>query len=237
MLTVCPHDCPSACSLDVTVAGERLSSVVGNTVHPFTRGVICGKVRAYAERVHSSERVLRPLSRVGPKGEGRFEPIAWDEAIARIAARWRRIIAEDGAEAIVPFSYAGTMGRIQYYAGHPLFHALGASRLDRTICVSTAYAGWAATLGRITGNDSEQMVGADLIVLWGINAAYSSINVLTLVKQARAAGAHVVTVDPYRTPTAAIADEHLAVRPGTDAALALAVIIRSSASCRRIGSS
>ncbi|PYM19322.1 MAG: molybdopterin oxidoreductase [Candidatus Rokuibacteriota bacterium] len=231
-MSVCPHDCPSACSLDVTVAGERLSSVVGNAAHPFTRGVICGKVRAYAERVHSSERVLRPLARVGPKGEGRFEPIAWDEAIARIAARWRRIIAEDGAEAILPFSYAGTMGRIQYYAGHPLFHALGASRLDRTICVSTAYAGWAATLGRITGNDSEQMVGADLIVLWGINAAYSSINVLTLVKQARAAGAHVVTVDPYRTPTAAIADEHLAVRPGTDAALALAVMHVLIAECR-----
>src|SRR5262245_1312176 len=109
MLTVCPHDCPSACSLDVTVAGGRLSSVVGNAEHPFTQGVICGKVRAYAERVHSPERVLRPLARVGPKGAGRFEPIGWDDAISRIAARWRLIIDEDGAEAILPFSYAGTM--------------------------------------------------------------------------------------------------------------------------------
>ena len=141
-----------------------------------------------------------------------------------IARRWRAIIAADGAEAILPFSYAGSMGQVQYHAGHPLFHALGASRLDRTICVSTAYAGWRATLGAVTGNDSEQMVGADLVVLWGINAAYSTINVMTLVKQARARGAHVVVIDPYRTPTAQQADEHLMVRPGTDGALALAMM-------------
>jgi anaerobic selenocysteine-containing dehydrogenase len=186
--------------------------------------VICGKVRAYAERVHSPLRVLRPLRRVGPKGAGRFQPLSWDDAIEEIAARWRRIIEVDGPEAILPFSYAGTMGQVQYFAGHPLFHALGASRLDRTICIATAYAGWRATVGAVTGNDSEQMVGADLIVLWGINAAYTSINVMTLVKQARERGAHVIAVDPYRTPTAAEADEHLAVRPGTDAALALAVM-------------
>ena len=125
---------------------------------------------------------------------------------------------------MLPFSYAGSMGQVQFYAGHPLFHALGASRLDRSICVSTAYAGWRATVGVVTGNDSEQMVGADLIVLWGINAAYSTINVMTLVKQARARGAHVLVIDPYRTPTAQQADEHLMVRPGTDAALALAVM-------------
>jgi anaerobic selenocysteine-containing dehydrogenase len=116
------------------------------------------------------------------------------------------------------------MGQIQYWAGHPLFHALGASRLDRSICVSTAYAGWRATVGQVTGNDSEQMVGADLVVLWGVNAAYSTINVMTLVKQARDRGAYVVVIDPYRTPTALQADEHLMVRPGTDGALALAVM-------------
>src|SRR5262249_58905589 len=138
--------------------------------------------------------------------------------------RWRGIIGTDGGEAILPFSYAGSMGQVQYYAGHPLFHALGASRLDRTICVTTAYAGWRATVGAVTGNDSEQMVGADLVVLWGVNASYSTINVMTLVKQARARGAHVVAIDPYRTPTAENADEHLMVRPGTDAALALAVM-------------
>src|SRR2546425_1737039 len=224
MLSVCPHDCPSCCSLVVTVSDGRLTSVTGNPDHPFTRGVICGKVREYAERVHSPLRVLTPLRRVGPKGRGELAPISWDEAIATIADRWRAITGTDGAEAILPFSYAGSMGQIQYFAGHPLFHALGASRLDRSICVSTAYAGWRMTVGAVTGNDSEQMVGADLVVLWGVNASYSTINVMTLVKQARARGAHVVAVDPYRTPTAQGADEHLMVRPGTDAALALAVM-------------
>jgi len=222
--SVCPHDCPSCCSLIVTVEDGRLTSVTGNPAHPFTQGVICGKVREYAERVHSPLRVLTPLRRIGPKGRGEFARITWDEAIGEIARRWRAVIAEHGAEAILPFSYAGSMGQVQYYAGHPLFHALGASRLERSICVSTAYAGWRATVGRVTGNDSEQMVGADLVVLWGVNAAYSTVNVMTLVKQARARGAYVVVVDPYRTPTAQQADEHLMVRPGSDTALALAVM-------------
>src|SRR5438477_7965382 len=224
MLSVCPHDCPSCCSLVVTVEAGRLTSVTGNPDHPFTRGVICGKVREYAERVHSPLRVLTPLRRVGPKGRGELAPISWDEAVATIAERWRALIASDGAEAILPFSYAGSMGQVQYHAGHALFHALGASRLDRSICVRTASAGWRVTVGAITGNDSEQMVGADLVVLWGVNASYSTINVMTLVKQARARGAWVVTIDPYRTPTAQQADEHLMVRPGTDGALALAVM-------------
>ncbi|HEV8617693.1 MAG TPA: molybdopterin-dependent oxidoreductase [Methylomirabilota bacterium] len=224
MHSVCPHDCPSCCSLEVTVEGGRLTAVTGDAAHPFTQGIICGKVREYAERVHSPLRVLTPLRRAGAKGAGEFEPISWDDAIAEIIDRWRAIIAEHGAEAILPFSYAGSMGRIQYYAGHPFFHALGASRLDRSICVSTAYAGWRATVGSVTGNDSEQMVGADLVVLWGVNAAYSTVNVMTLVKQARERGAHVVCIDPYRTPTARQADEHLMVRPGTDAALALGVM-------------
>ena len=224
MRSVCSHDCPSACSLEVRVADGRLTAVTGTAGHPFTQGVICGKVRKYAERVHSPLRITEPLRRVGPKGAGRFEPVGWDEAVAEIARRWRGIIAAHGAEAILPFSYAGSMGQVQYFAGHPLFHALGASRLDRTICTTTAYAGWRATVGAVTGNDSEQMVGADLVVLWGINAAYSTINVMTLVKQARARGASVVVVDPYRTPTAQQADEHLMVRPGTDGALALAMM-------------
>ncbi len=224
MHSVCPHDCPSCCSLEVDVADGRIVDVTGTAGHPFTQGVICGKVREYAERVHSPLRVLTPLRRAGVKGEGRFQPISWDDALAEIARRWRAIAAEHGGEAILPFSYAGSMGQVQFFAGHPLFHALGASRLDRSICVSTAYTGWRATVGQVTGNDSEQMVGADLVVLWGVNAAYSTINVMTLVKQARQRGAHVVVIDPYRTPTAMQADEHLAVRPGTDGALALAVM-------------
>ncbi|HEV8673133.1 MAG TPA: molybdopterin oxidoreductase family protein [Methylomirabilota bacterium] len=223
-LSVCPHDCPSACSLSVTVQDGRLVDVVGDPAHPFTQGVICGKVHDYAERVYSPLRVLYPMRRVGPKGTGEFERISWGEAIEEIAHRFTRVLAQWGPEAVLPFSYAGTLGRIQYYAGHPLFHALGASQLDRTICVSTAYAGWKATVGIVAGNDAEQMVGADLVILWGINAAYTHINVMTLVKHAKARGAYVVCIDPYRTRTAKQADEHLMIRSGTDGALALGLM-------------
>jgi len=222
--SVCPHDCPSQCGLAVTLDDGRITSVTGDPDHPFTRGVICGKVHDYAERVYAPTRVLTPLRRVGAKGEGRFEPISWDAAIEDIAHRWRRIIAQWGAEAILPFSYGGTLGLLQYWAGHPLFYALGASRLDRTICISTAYAGWRATLGVVTGNDAEQMVGSDLVVLWGINASHTHINAMTLVKRARQRGAFVVCIDPYRTQTAKWADCHLMPRPGTDGALALGVM-------------
>jgi anaerobic selenocysteine-containing dehydrogenase len=206
------------------VEAGRITDVAGDARHPFTRGVICGKVHDYAERVYGPTRVLTPLRRVGPKGEGRFEPIGWDEAVDEIAHRWRRVIAQWGAEAILPFSYGGTLGLVQNRAGYSLFYALGASRLDRTICVSTAYAGWQGTLGTVTGNDSEQMVDSELIVLWGINASHTHINAMTLVKQARRRGAFVVCVDPYRTPTARQADWHLMPRPGTDGALALGVM-------------
>jgi anaerobic selenocysteine-containing dehydrogenase len=222
--SVCPHDCPSQCGLQVTLDGGRIVNVVGDRDHPFTQGVICGKVHDYAERVYAPTRVLSPLRRTGAKGDGRFEPIGWDDAIDEIARRWRAVIADRGAEAILPFSYAGTLGLVQYWAGHPLFHALGASRLDRTVCITTAYAGWRATLGTVTGNDAEQMVDADLVVLWGINAAYSHINLMTLVKRARHRGAFVVCIDPYRTPTARQADWHLMPRPGTDGALALGLM-------------
>ena len=222
--SVCPHDCPSACALEVTTEDGRIVDVVGDRTHPFTRGVICGKVHDYAERVYSPLRVLRPMRRVGPKGAGEFEPISWDDAIEEIAHRLTRVVAQWGPEAILPFSYAGTLGRVQYHAGHPFFHALGASQLDRTICVSTAYAGWQATLGTVAGNDAEQMVGADLVILWGINAAYTHINLMTLVKDARARGAHIVCIDPYRTRTAKQADEHLMIRSGTDGALALGMM-------------
>ena len=222
--SVCPHDCPSACALEVATENGRIVDVVGDRTHPFTRGVICGKVHDYAERVYSPLRVLQPMRRVGPKGAAQFEPISWGDAIEEIAHRFTRVIAQWGPEAILPFSYAGTLGRVQYYAGHPFFHALGASQLDRTICVSTAYAGWRATVGAVAGNDAEQMVGADLVVLWGINAAYTHINVMTLVKEARARGARIVCIDPYRTRTARQADQHLMIRSGTDGALALGLM-------------
>jgi anaerobic selenocysteine-containing dehydrogenase len=223
-LSVCPHDCPSACSLSVSVEDGRLVDVVGDPDHPFTQGVICGKVHDYTERVYSPLRVLYPMRRIGEKGAGEFERISWDDAIEEIAHRLTRVMAQWGPEAILPFSYAGSLGRIQYYAGHPLFHALGASQLERTICVATAYAGWRATVGVVAGNDAEQMVDAELVILWGINAAYTHINVMTLVKAARARGARIVCIDPYRTRTARQADEHVMIRSGTDGALALGIM-------------
>ncbi len=222
--SVCPHDCPSQCGLSVVVEDGRVTEVAGDPEHPFTQGVICGKVHDYRERVYAPTRVLTPLRRIGAKGEGRFEPVSWDTAFEIIAHRWRRIIAQWGPEAILPFSYGGTLGLLQYWAGHPFFYALGASRLDRTICITTAYAGWRGTLGTVTGNDSEQMVNAEVVVLWGINAAYTHINLMTLVKNARRRGALIVCIDPYRTRTAKQADWHLMIRPGTDGALALAMM-------------
>jgi len=222
--SVCPHDCPSQCALQVTVESGRITDVVGDAAHPFTRGVICGKVHDYAERVYGDTRVRTPLRRVGAKGEGRFEPVGWDEALDEIAHRWRRIIAQWGPEALLPFSYGGTLGIVQVSAGHPLFHALGASRLERTICIATAYAGWRATLGVVTGSDALQMAESDLVVLWGINASHTHINAMTLVKRARRRGAFVVCIDPYRTDTARRADRHLMPRPGTDGALALGMM-------------
>ena len=222
--SVCPHDCPSQCALQVTVESGRITDVVGDPAHPFTRGVICGKVHDYAERVYGDTRVRTPLRRVGAKGEGRFEPVGWDEALDEIAHRWRRIIAQWGPEALLPFSYGGTLGIVQVSAGHPLFHALGASRLERTICIATAYAGWRATLGVVSGSDALQMAESDLVVLWGINASHTHINAMTLVKRARRRGAFVVCIDPYRTDTARQADQHLMPRPGTDGALALGMM-------------
>ena len=132
--SACPYDCPDCCGLVVTVDKGKALKVEGDTEHPFTRGTLCPKMAHYERTVHSAKRLTTPLKRVGKKGDGKFEPISWDEAIAEIAARWQEIIARDGAEAILPYSYAGTMGTIQYSAGHALFYALGASSLDRTIC-------------------------------------------------------------------------------------------------------
>jgi anaerobic selenocysteine-containing dehydrogenase len=222
--SVCPHDCPSQCALSVTIEDGRVADVAGDPTHPFTQGVICGKVHDYAERLYAPTRVHTPLRRVGAKGEGRFEPVSWEAALEEIAHRWRRIIGELGGEAILPYSYGGTLGLIQYWAGHPLFHALGASQLDRSICIATAYAGWTATLGTVAGNDAEQLVDSELVVLWGINASHTHINLMTLVKRARKRGAFVVCIDPYRTATARSADLYLQPRPGTDGALALGMM-------------
>lgn len=224
--SVCPHDCPSTCALLVERRADgRVGRVRGAPGHPYTQGVICNKVARYAERVHHPERVLHPLRRVGPKGSGRFARISWEEALDEVAQRLRAAADAWGPETVWPYVYAGTMGQVQRNAIERLRRLMGWSEQKRTICTSLADAGWKAGVGAKRGPDPREMAEADLIVLWGGNVVATQIGVMHWVKQARRdRGAKVVVVDPYRTATAAKADLHLALRPGTDGALACAVM-------------
>lgn len=222
--SVCPYDCPDTCGLLVEVADGKAVRVTGDPEHPYTRGFLCPKMRHYEQTVHSPRRLTTPLLRTGAKGSGEFRPISWDEAISTIAKRWREIISRFGAEAILPYSYAGTMGLIQRNAGHPFFHRLGASRLDRTICSPAKDAGWKAAMGETPACHPDEVAGSDLVILWGINAAATSIHFLHGVREARKKGATVWLIDTYETPTAAAADRIFLVRPGSDGALALGIM-------------
>ncbi|MEY8876117.1 MAG: molybdopterin-dependent oxidoreductase [Leptothrix sp. (in: b-proteobacteria)] len=227
----CPHDCPDTCALKVTVQGppgaERVVHVQGWAEHETTHGALCTKVSRYAERTYHAERVRTPLKRVGPKGSGQFEPVSWDEALADIAARLKAIAARgpDSAQAILPYSYAGTMGLLQGESmAARFFHRLGASRLDRTICASAGGAALAATYGAKVGMHVTQFAHSRLIVIWGSNSIASNLHFWTYAQQAKRAGARLVCIDPRRTDTADKCHEHLALLPGTDAALALALM-------------
>ena len=222
----CPHDCPDTCSWQVTVENGRAVRVAGDPDHPFTRGFLCTKVNRYVERTYHPERLTTPLRRVGAKGEGRFEPVTWDVAISEIAARLRAIAdSPDGPEAILPYSYAGTMGMIQGESmDRRFFHALGASRLLRTICSSAGAVAMQMTVGANIGADSEGVPESDLILLWGSNTLTSNPHLWPFVLRARERGARVIAIDPLQTRTAAQCDEWIAIRPGTDAALALGMM-------------
>lgn len=222
--SVCPYDCPDACGLLVEVSGGRAVKVSGDPDHPFTRGFICAKMQHYERTVHSARRLLTPLLRSGAKGSGEFVPITWQEAVGLITSRWREIIASHGAEAILPYSYAGTMGMVQRNSGHPFFHKLGASRLDRTICSPAKSAGWRAVMGDTPAVDPDEVAKSDLVILWGINAAATSVHFIHGVAAAKRNGAKVWLIDTYRTPTAAAADRLFLIRPGSDGALALAIM-------------
>lgn len=224
---VCPHDCPSTCSLEVEKKdGNTVGRIHGSKNNSYTSGVICAKVSRYAERVHNPERLTTPMKRVGDKGVGidAFEPISWDEALDTIAQRFEKIANEDGPEAIWPYYYAGTMGWCQQYAAHRLRYAMGYSRQKETICVGISNPGWHAGVGCKKGVDTQEVAKSDLIVIWGGNPVHTQINVMTHVAKAIRNGAKLVVVDPYRTPTAMKADFHLKLRPGTDGALACAVM-------------
>ena len=224
--SVCPHDCPSTCALDVEVLdGARIGAVRGAAENTYTDGVICTKVARYAERIHHTGRITVPLLRDGPKGGGKFREIGWDEALDRIAERFLAIEAAHGAEAIWPYYFAGTMGLVQRDGINRLRHAKKYSRQHSTICSSVCEAGWMAGAGRFTGPDPREMADADLVVVWGGNPVNTQVNVMTHIAKARKGrGAKLVVVDPYRTGTAAVADMHLPLRPGTDGALACAVM-------------
>ena len=220
----CPHDCPDTCSLVTTVQDGRAVRVRGNPAHPPTDGVLCTKVSRYAERTHHPERILTPLRRAGAKGEGRFEPIGWDAALHEIASRLTAIAARN-PQAILPYSYAGTMGLVQGESmDRRLFHQLGASLLDRTICATAGGEALTHTLGGKLGMRVEFFAEARLILIWGSNSIASNLHFWRLAQQARRAGARLVCIDPRRTETADKCDEHIALLPGTDAALALGLM-------------
>jgi anaerobic selenocysteine-containing dehydrogenase len=222
----CPHDCPDTCALHVTVENGRAIKVEGDPEHPTTNGVLCTKVARYLERTYSDARVLHPLQRVGRKGEGKFRRVSWDQALDTIATRFGEIAASsDGPQAIVPYSYAGTMGLLQYGSmDRRFFHKLGASLLDRTICATAGKAGYVATVGAAIGIDMEQFENARLILIWGSNPIVSNLHLWSRVQEAKRRGAKLVAIDPYRSLTAEKCHQHLALLPGTDAALALGMM-------------
>lgn len=224
--SACPHDCPSTCALEVEILdGRRVGAVQGAAANSYTAGVICAKVKRYAERIHHPARLTHPLLRTGPKGSGSFRRIAWDEALDRVAAAVTEVAARYGTEAVWPFYYAGTMGLVQRDGINRLRHVMRYSRQKLTICTSLAEAGWWAGVGQSRGLDPREMALSDLIVVWGGNPVSTQINVMPHIARARKQrGARLVVIDPYRSPTAAVADLHLPVRPGTDGALACAVM-------------
>lgn len=233
--TVCSHDCPDSCGVLVTVNPEgRAVKVQGDPAHPVTQGFLCGKVAKYLDRVYAPDRVLYPLRRKAgvakgplPRGQEQqaFERVSWDEALDGIAARLQQIAETHGPEAILPYSYAGTIGVLGFGSmDRRFFHRLGGSQLDRTICSEAGGQAWNYVYGRKLGTPTEDFAGAKLIVAWGGNIHGNNIHLWPMVEQARRNGARLIVIDPYRTRTAALADWHIAIRPGTDVALALGMM-------------
>ena len=227
VLGACPHDCPDTCSLITTVQDGVATKVQGNPGHPQTDGVLCTKVSRYTERTYHPERLLQPLRRSGPKGSGQFTPVSWEAALTDIAQRLKAIVADPlrGPQAVLPYSYAGTMGWVQGEAmADRFFNRMGAALLDRTICSSAGGAALDATLGAKIGMRVEYFAESKLILIWGSNSIASNLHFWRYVQTAKRNGAKIVCIDPRRTETAEKCHEHIALRPGTDAALALSLM-------------
>ncbi|MQB19164.1 molybdopterin oxidoreductase family protein [Agrobacterium tumefaciens] len=221
----CPHDCPDTCSILTTVEDGKAIAVRGNPDHPFTRGRLCVKVNNYQDRVYSDKRLLYPMRRSGPKGSGQFTRITWDEALAEIAAKFKDIIATDGAQAILPYSYLGTQGIINgLNVGDPLFNTLGATVSERTFCDSGSCTAYMMTIGHTPGVDPEAFIHSKYIILWACNTLSTNSHHWPFIEQAKKNGAKLVVIDPVRTRTARLADWHIPIRPGTDGALAMAMM-------------
>ncbi len=224
--SVCPHDCPSACALDVEVIdGKTIGRVRGAEDNSYTAGVICAKVARYSERIHHPDRLLHPMKRTGPKGSGRFERISWEQALDETAAALLKAEAEFGAESVWPYYYAGTMGRVQRDGINRLRNVKKYSGFFQTICINTAWGGFMAGTGKLAGADPREMAKSDCVVIWGTNAVSTQVNVMTHAIRARKErGAKIVAVDIYMNDTMKQADMALLIKPGSDGALACAVM-------------
>ncbi|MGE5145571.1 MAG: molybdopterin-dependent oxidoreductase, partial [Candidatus Eiseniibacteriota bacterium] len=222
---VCPHDCPDACAMLVTVENGKAVAVRGDPDHPFTRGGLCVKVNNYQDRTNSPDRVLYPLKRTGAKGSGQFKRISWDEALAEIKTRWDAIIKEHGPTAILPYSYLGTEGILNgLNVGDAFFNKLGATISERTFCDSGSCTAYFMTIGPSPGIDPESFVHSKYIILWACNTISTNLHHWPFIAEAKKRGAKLVVIDPVKTRTAREADWHLAIKPGTDAALALGMM-------------
>ena len=222
----CPHDCPDCCALETQVDEQgRAVTVRGRSDHPVTRGWLCAKVNRYLERVYHPERLLYPMHRVGPKGSGVFERISWEEAIAEITSRWHDIIAQHGAQCILPYSYAGTLGLVNNAVSNSRFwNRLGASQLERTICGAAAEEAVMLTIGARLAPSPQMLLHSKLILIWGSNPASTAPHIMPFLREAQHKGTRIIVIDPIRTLTARSADQHIQPFPGTDAALALSMM-------------
>lgn len=223
--TTCPLDCPDLCALEVSVAEDRVVGITGKADHPITQGYICGKVRHFDQHMYGSERLLTPGRRIGPKGNGSFEPISWDEALSEITERFQQAIERYGSEAILPFCYGGSNGKLsQDTTDARLFRRLKTSRLARTVCAAPSGRAFEGLYGKMPGVSYRDYGQAELIVIWGANPHASGIHLVPFVRQAQKTGAKLIVVDPRATQLAKKADLHVQLRPGTDVVVALSLI-------------